>query len=122
MGATILTLVFATIKSKHTKVHDDVVLNAVFIQALYTAIELLMVRFAGFWALNPAMASAYIFFETLEFNSPNVDIASSDLNRYLWAFWVGPLFGAIVGGILHMIHTRCSSVQGRDNENEKLIE
>jgi glycerol uptake facilitator-like aquaporin len=66
--------------------------------------------------LNPAIASAYIFFETTQSDTPNSKIAGYKLNHYLWAYFIGSLTGAALGGFLHMIHQRCSNAKGRDNE------
>ena len=122
LGGTILTLSYATIKSKHTKVHDDILLNSAFIQLLLGAMQALMIKFTGVRTLNPAIASAYIFFETTQYNSPNVDFDSSVLNKYLWCYYLGPCLGAALGGILHMIHIKCSNTKGRDNNEEQLID
>lgn len=123
MASTILTLSYTTIKSKTTKLHDDVLLNAAFVTTLLTAVASLMTRFGGYAALNPAIASAYIFFETTQYDTPNDDkIAGYKLNHYLWAYFIGSMAGGALGGFLHMIHSRCSDTKGRDNNREELIE
>ena len=121
-ASMILTLTYTTIKSKTTKFHDDVLLNAAFVTTLLGAMSALMSKFGGYAALNPAIASAYIFFETTQYDTPNQQIAGYKLNHYLWAYFIGSMAGGAIGGFLHMIHARCSDTKGRDNNREELIE
>jgi len=123
MVSMILTLSYTTIKSKTTKVHDDVLLNSAFVAILLSAVATLMARFGGYAALNPAIASAYIFFETTQYDTPNDQIAGYKLNHYLWAYFIGSMAGGAIGGFLHMVHSRCAEAKGRDNATrEELIE
>ena len=43
-------------------------------------------------------------FETAEWNTPNADYDSKNINHYLWAYCIGPMVGAAIGGFLYWIH------------------
>ena len=104
MVSMIFALAYTTIKSKATQVTEDIVLNSGFIITLISAVVAFMGKFGGYIALNPAFAAAYIFFETTQADTPNTKIAGYKLNHYLWAYFIGSLVGAALGGFLHMVH------------------
>ena len=85
---------------------------------------------------NPALACGYISFAVSQYNYPNInddewwvkirgfEPSATQVNHYLWAYILAPFAGAIIAGILHLIHSKCANVKGRDNDEtlEELIE
>ena len=90
----------------------------------------------GSCGFNPALACGYISFAVSQYAYPNIpaDVTWLDIygfessavqvNHYLWAYMVAPIVGGFVAGILHLVHSKCASVKGRDNNTpgDNLIE
>ena len=65
---------------------------------------------------NPALACGYISFAVSQYNYPNIksvdeyvdqygfEPTATSVNHYLWAYMVAPFIGAVIAGILHLIH------------------
>lgn len=66
----------------------------------------------GAAGINPAIAAIYMMFEATQYQSPNTFYSYSELNHYLWAYMIGPIVGAFLGGILTIIHQVCAKKGG----------
>ena len=121
VSSMILSLGYVSIKSKHTRLCDDNLINCLFIFFLLIGVVELN-AFFGTAGLNGALSAAYILFETTQFKTPNKVVPAYELNHYLWAYILGTLIGGAAGGFLHLIHSKCSNTKGRDNDRDELIE
>ena len=108
--ATILTLTYAHIKMPQTANSDNRIVQIISLTFIYTGINACNSYF-GPAGINPALAAAYIAYETSEHAYEH----SSQVNHYLWVYMISPFVGAAIGGILWQIHSRCVSAKGRDN-------
>ena len=109
----LLVLAFASIKSKDIAISENKLFQVGAIWIMLQAVVDLNSRF-GTIGINPAMASMYIFFETTQYNAPNVEIPAHELNHYLWAYFIGPLVGAVLGGFLFWIHRQTADGNVQD--------
>ena len=77
---------------------------------------------------NPALACGYISFAVSQYNYPNIPTdeswestygfgpSATQVNHYLWVYMIAPFVGGAIAGILHLIHSKCASVKGKDND------
>ena len=99
----VLVLAFTSIKSKEIAISDNKLFQVGAIWIVLSTVAQVN-TFFGSVGINPALASMYVFFETTQYNYPNDDISADELNHYLWAYFIGPFVGAILGGFLFWIH------------------
>ena len=76
----------------------------------------------GTLGYNPALACAQIMYEITQFDTPNTFLPAEDINKYVWAYIIGPIFGAVLGGFLSLIHQKCVRTPGQDNDKDHLID
>ena len=77
---------------------------------------------------NPALACGYISFAVSQYNYPNISPdavyeqeygfgpSATQINHYLWVYMIAPIVGGFIAGILHLIHNKCASTKGKDND------
>ena len=132
MSSIILILAFISIKHKDTQLTDNGLIQILAIWIVLSAVTALNSKY-GACGWNPALACGYISFAVSQHNYPNTmddstykrihgfEQSDKEVNHYLWVYMVAPFVGAVIAGILHLIHSKCSNVKGRDND-EKLEE
>jgi glycerol uptake facilitator-like aquaporin len=115
----ILVLTVVSVKSKATQISAEPMLQVFAVTLVLLAMPTMNLLFgtAGF---NPALASAYIMFEVMEYDTPNQYYTGTELNHYLWAYIIGPLVGAVAAGFLHIIHSKCSAKKGSSSDETLL--
>lgn len=117
MASIVLVFGYISIKSPKTRLHDDKLVGAFLIAYLVTLIESLSFKFGRLGA-NPAIATAYILFTESQKNFPNFAtnaIDNSMINHYLWVYTIAPMAGGFIGGVLHLIHSKCSKKDGKSD-------
>ena len=124
MFSIILVLAFISIKHKSTRLTDDSMIQILAINLVIVAVTQLSVRF-GSCGFNPALACGYISFAVSQYAYPNVpDLLiyknfranAESVNHYLWVYMVAPMVGGFVAGVLHLVHSKCANVKGKDND------
>ena len=111
LTSMLLVLAFTSIKAEVTRLSDNRLFQAFSVYTTLIAVTSLNVRF-GDAGINPALSAFYIMFEVSQYQYPNTEYESFQLNHYLWAYFVGSLAGGAVGGLLHWIHKKCIGSKG----------
>ena len=123
MSTIILVFTFVSIKHEKTQLTDNGLIQIIGINLLYIAITALSSQFGG-CGWNPALACGYISFAVSQYNYPNrepdavynqqygFDPTDTVINHYLWVYMTAPFVGAVVAGILHIIHSKCAASKG----------
>ena len=117
--SSILCWAWNSVKHPETALHDDKLVQAYMLTLVLLGIVELNAYF-GTLGINPALACAQISFVRSQYNYPNfIQLPTADPNQdpdkdqglelahYLWAYFVGPLLGAVFGASLHRIHIKC---------------
>ena len=148
LATTFLTLVFVSVKSKHTAISEDKLAQCFLIVLALNVVSTLCAKFGGAASaavlidqtaqqntepvasanFNPALASASILWVQAQY-SLDSDIedqvhVNRAINHYLWAYMIAPLVGGVVGGILHKLHAKVTAgdnVDGDDGKEESLL-
>ena len=127
ISSIILVLTFISIKHKNTQLTDNSLIQIIAIQVVFAAINSLNSKF-GNAGYNPALSCGYISFAVSQYAYPNIstdaafkykygfDPSATQVNHYLWVYMIAPFVGGIVAGILHLIHSKCANVKGKDND------
>lgn len=121
VSSMILSLGYTSIKSLHTRLCDDNLVNCTLIFLFLSTCYSLDALF-GSAGLNTALTTAYIIFEVSQYKTPNTVTEGYILDHYLWAYIFATCLGGALGGLLHMVHTKCSETKGRDNDKEELLD
>ena len=109
----ILTFTFCAVKHSDTALSDNKLLQIVAFVTVYVGC-LDMNKLWGMASMNPATTSAYWIFIKTQYKDPNYTEWNSTVNNhYLWAYLLGPLVGAVFGGLLHNIHKKCVQKNGK---------
>mmetsp|Transcript_22472 Transcript_22472/g.27707 ORF Transcript_22472/g.27707 Transcript_22472/m.27707 type:complete len:151 (-) Transcript_22472:124-576(-) len=118
LTSTILSLGFCAIKHEKTRVTEDGLLNAALIVGYSIATTAVLNLNFGDAGFNPALSSAYILFETTQFDTPNDKYPANQLNHYLWVYILVSMVGGALGGVLHWIHSSCANSKRGSGDND----
>ena len=113
----LLVLAYNSIKLKGTQITDDRLAQALGIVWVIKGLAACNALF-GAAGINPAIAIWYMIFEATQYQNPNTEYDYGELNHYVWAYLFGPLVGAILGGILTIIHEACAKSGGNASREE----
>ena len=113
----LLVLAYNSIKLKGTQITDDRLAQALGIVWVIKGLAACNALF-GAAGINPAIAIWYMIFEATQYQNPNTKYDYGELNHYVWAYLFGPLVGAILGGILTIIHEACAKSGGNASRQE----
>ena len=115
-----MTLAFTSIKSEETRLSDNKLFQAFSINSVYVAVAAMASKF-GDTGLNPALSAFYIMLEVSQYDTPNTYYEAYQLNHYLWAYFVGSLAGGALGGLLHLVHAKCTKTDGDENSAKEVL-
>ena len=113
----LLVLAYNSIKLKGTQITDDRLVQALGIVWVIKGLASCNALF-GAPGINPAIAVWYMMFEATQYQNPNTELEYGELNHYVWAYLFGPICGAILGGILTIIHEACAKSGGGTTPDE----
>lgn len=119
MTSIVLIFTFISIKHRKTQLTDNGQIQLLGINLVYLAAASLSANFGG-CGWNPALACGYISLAVSQFAYPNIlpdaqykelygfDPPATRVNHYLWVYMTAPFVGAVIAGLLHMVHAKCS--------------
>ena len=116
VASIVLTLAYNTIRDKATTLTENELLKIYAIWIIQGGCAAACVLF-GIAGINPPIACAYIMFETSQFDLPNNVYSNDELNHYVWAYLLAPIFGGLIGGFLHIVHKKCLEKGGQAAES-----